>query len=176
MLEENGNLPANTSREMGKFGSLTALFFVIFHCLEPTNATASDMLDFSTPEKTLAHFVKAFRIGDDDLLNEVLAPNASLPEFNPIQKIDCPSPEIEGFDVTKFRVVLKTGQYAAESEPGDVEAYVILKVKEKVRRKNSNCIISLWEKGAYLLRRIRNKWKIVAVVPFLPEDTEKLSK
>jgi len=176
MLKEIGHLPRNTVRKMGKFGSLTPLFVLIFNFCVPLNAPASDTLDFSTPDKTLALFVKAFKIGDDNLLDEVLAPNASLPEFNPIQKIDCPSPEIEGFDVTKFRVVLNRGQYISESKPGDIEAYVILKVNEKLREKNSKCIISLWEKGAYLLRSINNKWKIVDVVPFWPEEIEKESE
>ena len=180
MLQKMRNLPANTFSEMGKFGSLTVLFFVIFHFCVSMNASASDEPDLSTPEKTLALFVKAFKIGDGSLLNEVLAPNVSLPEFNAIQRIDCPSPEIQGFDVKKLRVVLRKGQYATESEPGDIEAYVVLQVNETAGKRNPNCIILLWEKGVYLLRNIKDKWKIVAVVPFWPEeiqkDIEKVSK
>jgi hypothetical protein len=141
---------------------------------------SSREIDLSTPEKTIAFFVKAFKIGDDNLLNEVLAPNASLPEFNPIQKLECSSPWIIGFDIRKFREVLIKGQYAAGSEPGDIEVYVLLKADEKLTEKNSKCMVALWEKGVYLLRRTDNKWRIVAVVPFWPEevqkDIEKLSK
>jgi len=137
-------------------------------------------IDLSTPEKTIALFVKAFQHGDNDLLKKVLAPDASLSEFNPIQKVECPSPWIKGFDIRKFRVVLRKGQYAADSEPGDIEVYVHLKADEKLIVKDSKCMLALWEKGVYLLRSTNNKWRIVAVAPFWPEevekDTEKLSK
>lgn len=127
-------------------------------------------IDLTTPEKTMALFVKAFTIGDDNLLTEVLAPNASLPEFNPMQKINCPSPRIKGFDVRKFRVVLSKGQYAADSQPGDIEMYVRLIIDENVAK--NGCKMSLWEKGTYLLRSTNNKWKIVAVAPFWPDEIE----
>jgi hypothetical protein len=171
---------------------LTILFgcYLIFSSSITTSESAENQdlksnlsskgIDLSTPEKTIALFVKAFKIGDDNLLSEVLVPNASLPEFNPIQKIECPSPWITGFDIRKFRVVLRKEQYAADSEPGDIEVYVLLKTDEKLMARNSKCMVALWKKGAYLLRSIDNKWKIVAVAPFWPEevqkDIEKLSK
>ncbi len=136
----------------------------------------SEEIDLSSPEKTITLFVKAFQHGDDDLLKKVLAPDASLPEFNSIQKIECPSPWIIGFDIRKFRVVLKRGQYAADSEPGDIEVYVLLKADEELMVKNPKCMMALWEKGVYLLRSIDNKWKIVAVAPFWPEEVEGLMK
>ncbi len=51
-------------------------------------------IDLSTPEKALGVFIEAFKTGDNSLLDFVLAENASIPEFNALQVIKCPSPEI----------------------------------------------------------------------------------
>lgn len=162
------------------------ILFSIFFCFSIHNVagqtnnrdlrseTDQDKIDLSTPEKTIALFVKAFRIGDNSLLSKALASNASIPEFNPIQKITCPSSRLKEFDIRKFRVVLSKGQYAADSQPGDVELYVLLISDESTVQ--NKCKMSLWEKGVYLLRNIDNNWKIVAVAPFWPDELEHIVK
>ncbi len=159
---------------------LSALFYVAVNAAElgkgPKRDSKTNLMskgvDLSTPEKAIGVFVKAFQMGDDNLLNEVLGPNASLPEFNPIQKIECPSPWITGFNITKLRVVVKKGQYAADSEPGDIEVHVLLKADQTLSRNSRKCMVALWEKGVYLLRSSGDKWRIVAVAPFWPEEAQ----
>ncbi len=130
--------------------------------------------DLSTPEKAIDLFVKSFRLGSDSMLSTVLAPNATVPEFNPLQKIECPSPQITGFDIKKSHVVKGKDQIVSNSKLGDTEAHVILKIDKNLVKKK--CRISLWKKGVYVLRKSDSGWHIVAIVPFWPEETESLAK
>ncbi len=130
--------------------------------------------DLSTPEKAIDLFVKSFRVGNDSMLSAVLAPNATIPEFNPLQKIECPSPQITGFDIKKSHVVIDNDQIVSDSKPGDTEAHVILKIDKNLVKKK--CRISLWEKGVYVLRKSDNGWHIVAIIPFWPKEAASRAK
>jgi hypothetical protein len=131
-------------------------------------------IDLSTPEKAIDLFVKSFRVGDDSMLSAVLTPHAAIPEFNPLQKIECPSPQITGFDIKKSHVVTDKEQIVSDSIPGDIEAHVALKIDKNLI--NKKCAISLWEKGVYVLRNSTSGWHIVSVIPFWPEEVKNHTK
>jgi hypothetical protein len=139
-----------------------------------TTQSKKNNYDLSKPENTIDLFMKAFRIGDDSMLSEVLAPHADIPEFNPLQKIECPSPQIIGFDIKKSYVVVGKEQGVTDSQPGDLEAHVILKIDKSLV--NKKCMLGLWEKGVYVLRYTANEWRIVSIIPFWPEDVERTAK
>jgi len=133
-------------------------------------------LDLTTPEKTLGVFIQAFKTGDDNLLDFVLAKNASIPEFNALQVIKCPSPEMVRYEIKRFRVVTKKGQYARDSLPGDIEVYVLLIEDEALIGSDSSCNIrnAIPYKGVYLLRSFDGAWKIVSAAPFWPDEIKAL--
>ena len=143
--------------------------------LSATQSTYREMnFDLSTPEKSIDLFVKSFRVGDDSMLSAVLAPHAAIPEFNPLQKIECPSPQITGFDINKSQVVTDKEHIVSDSKPGDIEAHVIIKVDKNLL--NKKCKISFWGKGVYVLRKSAKGWQIVAIIPFWPEEAESRDK
>jgi hypothetical protein len=162
-----------TNKHMETKSYILILFLILFLPFSEIIAKENEDIDISTPEKSFKVFVDAFRVGNDRLLDEVLIQNASIPEFHPLQKIECSSPAIVGFDITKFRVVLQKGQYSEQSQPGDIEIHAIIKFDESLLKK-SKCHISLWSKGVYLFRSIKGRWKIVAAIPFWPEGIQEM--
>ncbi len=139
-----------------------------------STSQVNNIAGLSKPEHAIDLFVKAFRVGDDAMLSAVLFPHAAIPEFNPLQKIECPSPELTGFNITKSHVVTGNDKAVAYSQQGDIEAHVLLKFNKK--NINKKCLVALWEKGVYVLRNTSNGWLIIAIIPFWPEDVEHLSK
>ena len=135
--------------------------------------TNTGIPDLSSPEKAIAVFVQAFQTGNDGLLNTVATQNA-LPEFNPMQRVDCPTPSLIGFEIQRRRVTQDEGQYANASQRGDVELYVKLKWDE-TRELEPNCKAEnlLWSKGVYLLRNTDGDWRIMSCAPFWPDESEK---
>jgi hypothetical protein len=140
-------------------------------------------IDLSTPKRTIFYFFEAFRIGKDDLLNEVLAPGALIPEFNPWQKILGPAPYILGADIYKIQPVSERKEYAKRKEfpdvpsffiePSDVEVYVNVRIDSDLLQKaleKSEYRAMLGGRMVFLLRKIDNKWKIISAIPFWPED------
>jgi len=134
-------------------------------------------LDLSTPEKTIKNFYDAFKLGNDAILEQVLAKDASIPEFNPIQKILCPSPEIVGFEVKKSRVIQDKDQGTSQTIAGDVEIHILLKIDKLLRQSKENkcnATNSLNIKSVYYLRKIDNNWRIVSALPFWTDNVQKL--
>jgi len=140
-------------------------------------------LDLSTPKRTIFYFFEAFRTGKDELLNEVLAPGALIPEFNPLQKILGPAPYILGADIHRIQLVSARKEYAKRKEfsdvpgffvePSDVEVYVTVKIDSDLLQKaleKSEYRAMLGGRMVFLLRKIDNKWKIISAIPFWPEE------
>jgi hypothetical protein len=144
----------------------------------PVNRNRSTTIDLSTPEQAVFYFYEAFRIGDDSMLEKVLAPDAILPEFNPVQKLDQPNPSVLGADINKIRVIDRKINYLDSGfviKPGDVEIYVTVRFSPQMETKDSGSA-SLDNKPCFLTRKIDHQWKIVAVYPFWPEDPKGTDK
>jgi hypothetical protein len=131
--------------------------------------------DLSDPLKTVDLYFEAFRIGDDKLLDLVLAPNAVIPEFNPLQKIMSPDQRIIGPEIVKINKVTVKKKYADPdffTQIDDVEVYVKVKYKDFPHdaANTSN------DHRVFLLRKFKDGWKIIAEIPFWPEDHLEMNK
>jgi len=129
-------------------------------------------IDLTSPEKTIFYFFEAFKTGNDKLLDIVLTPDASIPEFNPLQKIFEPNPYIIGVDINKIRFVKETKVYpdGFTITPSDIEVYVTIKYDKSFFKDQTMPDGHV----AFLLRKIDNKWKIISMIPFWPEEMIKL--
>jgi len=124
---------------------------------EILNPTISDL---STPEKTIKLFFKAFRTGDNRLLDKVLAPYALISEFNPLQRIESPASYIKEPQIIWTKVLNERRKYSDPdfyTEPTDVEIYLSIEsdpsqLKNKFLPKHYR---------TYILRKFGEKWKII---------------
>jgi len=125
-------------------------------------------VDLSTPEKTIALFFKALIDGNDKLFHEVLGPDAMIPEFNPLQKIDEANPRIAGAEIIRSHVIKESKVYpdGFTVKPSDIEVYVTMKY-DPIFFKDGTMPDG---HVAFLLRKIDNKWKIISMIPFWPEE------
>lgn len=118
--------------------------------------------DLSTPEATINTFVEAFRIGSDSQLSKTLGPDAKLYEFNSVNKIECPTPEI---NTSKVKSII-------EIHEEEVELLLLIESskepdKGECARKNL-----LPEKSIYVIRKLGEEWKIIQAAPFWPYNIE----
>jgi len=125
--------------------------------------------DLSTPDKTIEMYFQAFISGDDSLFDKVLGPNAVIPEFNPIQKITEPHPDIIRPEIVSKKEVGQRRKYADPdffTEPSDVEVYVNVRYDEKYFKDKALPV----DHRVFILRNIGSDWKIIAEAPFWPEN------
>ncbi len=163
-----------------KTRTVLVLLIFVFMALLPMEMACSNAAtslneaanDLSTPEKAINMFFEAFRTGNDSLLDRVLAPGASIPEFNPMQKIVSPYPHIGEVVINRIDMVNERRRYAAPdsyTKPSDLEVRVTIKYDPQ--------FMSVTEgREIFLLRKIDSKWKIIAEVLFWPEDIEEMRK
>ena len=118
--------------------------------------------DLSSPDATINTFVEAFRNGNESQLSKTLAPDAKLYDFNPVNKIECPTPEITA---SKVKSII-------EIHEEEVELLLFIKLSKKPNKGKCNPKNVLPEKSIYVIRKFGREWKIIQAAPFWPYKTE----
>lgn len=126
-------------------------------------------IDLSTPEKTIFYFYEAFRTGDNKLLSKVLADNALLSEFSPIQTITKPYPGTLEYGIKKIRIIDKATAknvdefLAGNVREGDVLVFVELEQKIKLdpqKGYKGSALPILEDRPWFLLIKENNKYLV----------------